>query len=473
MEKDINQIVKENLGSYPAQIFEEYFKERIPEIDREGTINVLSNTIDILKKTHNLPKKSSMYSLVFDLINYSYGEWWFAVRDTSDRQTIANNHSLIAKLSKKVALKFLLLVRGSRKGQLKISTLSPYSPINTALKALITELINLNFPFVKNNPSETLINDLFGRIFNKSNGTLKMLSQGLASDAYVSWRTLHEAECILAILVRDGKPMQDEYVKHIIYDNAFRGSIPSKEKTDEIFEALKTDMKSHGLKSKDMKKFIEYGWLYQTPEYLTLAEKGNLFEKYAVPIRSPSGKEGVFKIVRGPSVGDPDYPLFEKHRPELMTWEHNHLHDFKLNFRDGIEFLAGLSKYSEWYETASEVTHSSPVFFYSNDQFFFDLSTVALYQLVLRVTSIFMSYMNEVFKANPNTLALVEELISFAKEMCIDQCNRFKKLYGIDVLNDEGSVKATVTQDADASGEQTGDNGEAFDNLGDSIENKN
>lgn len=470
MEKDIKTIVKENLCSYPAQIFEEYFKERIPENDREGTLNVLSNTIDILKKTGNLPKQSSMYSLVFDLINYSYGEWWFAVRDNEDKVKVAKDHARIVLLSKKVALKFLLLVKGVRKGQLKISTLSPYSPINTALKALITELINLNFPFVKNNPSLTLINDLFGRIFTKSNGTLKMLSQGLASDAYVSWRTLHEAECILAILVKDGKPMQDEYIKHIVYDNAFRGSISSKERTDAIFEALKSDMKSHGLKSKDMKKFIEYGWLYQTPEYKLLEVKGRLFEKYAVPIRSASGKEGIFKIVRGPGIGDPDYVEFAKYRNELVYWEHNHLHDFKLNFRDGIELIAGLSKYSEWYETASEVTHSSPVFFYSNDQFFFDLSTVALYQLVLRVTGIFLSYMKEVFDANPNTKSLVEELISYAKEMCLDQCNRFKKLYGIDVLNDEGSVKAPLSQKR---AKQGGDEGEAFDNLGENIEEKN
>lgn len=470
MEKDINAIVKENLGSYPAQIFEEYFKERIPENDREGTLNVLSNTIDILRNTGNLPKQSSMYSLVFDLINYSYGEWWFAVRDSEDRCKIAKDHASIVLLSKKVALKFLLLVRGVRKGQLKISTLSPYSPINTALKALITELINLNFPFVKNNPSQTLINDLFGRIFTKSNGTLKMLSQGLASDAYVSWRTLHEAECILAILVKGGKPMQDAYVKHIIYDNAFRGSIGSKEKTDEIFTALKNDMKAHGLKSKDMKKFIEYGWLYQTNEYRVLETKGRLFERFAVPIRSPSGKEGVYKIVRGPGIDDPYYPEFAKYRNELVLWEHNHLHDFKLNFRDGIELIAGLSKYSEWYETASEVTHSSPVFFYSNDQFFFDLSTVALYQLVLRVTGIFTSYMQQVFAANPNTKSLVEELISYAKEMCLDQCNRFKKLYGVDVLSDGGNVKVPLSPKRQ---HQLADEGETFDKLEDNTDEEN
>lgn len=470
MEKmDIKALVKNNLGSYPAQIFEDYFNERIPKADRDGTMKVLSRTIDILKRTGHLPKDSSLYSLVFDLINYSYGEWWIAVRDIQDRENIENDDMLIASLSRKVAMKFLILVRGVRKGELKISTLSPYSPVNTALKALVTELINLNYPFVKNDPQKTLINDLFGRIYSKANGTLKMLSQGLASDAYVSWRTLHEAECILAILVKDGKPMQEEYVKHIIYDNAFRGSIKSKERTDEIFDQMKAEYKSHGLKSKDMKKFIEYGWLYQTPEYKVLEEKGNLFEKYAVPIRGEDGKEGLFKIIRGPASDSPDYQAFEKYRNELMGWNHNMLHDFKLNFRDGIELLAGLSKYSEWYETASEVTHSSPVFFYSNDQFFFDLSTVALYQLVLRVTDIFMSYMSEVFDKNPNTKEMLMELISYAQEICDDQCERFKMLYGIDVIHDEGRIRNSQTRKR---GTNESEDNNAFDRLGESIDDK-
>ena len=130
METNINQLVKDNLGSYPAQIFEEYFNERIPEADRDGTLAVLKNTLDILKQTGNLPKNSSLYSLVFDLINYSYGEWWFAVRDNKNKKEIVKDHSLIVSLSNKVAVKFLLLVRGVRKGQLKISSLSPYSPVN-------------------------------------------------------------------------------------------------------------------------------------------------------------------------------------------------------------------------------------------------------------------------------------------------------------------------------------------------------
>lgn len=470
MEKDVKTIVSQSLGSYPASMFEEYFKERIPPADRAGTLKVLSSSIEALRLSGDLPELSSMYSLIFDLINYSYGEWWFLSRDEANKEALADDPKIIESLSRKVAVKFVLLVKGVRQGQLKISTLSPYSPINTALKALLTELANLNFHFVKNDPSKTLVNDLFGRIFTKAIGTLKMLSQGLASDAYVSWRTLHEAECILAILVRDGKPMQDEYVRHIVYDNAFRGSIPSKEKTDAIFLSLKEDMRARGLKSKDMKKFIEYGWLYRTPEYRKLEEKGRLFEKYAVPIRDATGREGVYKIVRGPSIGSPDYPQFAKHRSELMSWDHNLLSDFKLNFRDGIELLAGLSKYSEWYETASEVTHSSPVFFYSNDQFFFDLSTVALYQLVLRVTDIFLSYMRAVFQDNPKTLSLVEELLSYAREMCADQCSRFKKLYGVDVVDDRTCPKASVAKRRVEG--LPSDEGKAFDRLGEGSEEK-
>ena len=57
-------------------------------------------------------------------------------------------------------------------------------------------------------------------------------------------------------------------------------------------------MKEHNLKSKDMKKYIEYGYLFGVPN-ITLNE------------------------------------------------------DFKLNFRDGVERVAGLSQYSKMYETAS------------------------------------------------------------------------------------------------------------------------
>ena len=96
------------------------------------------------------------------------------------------------------------------------------------------------------------------------------------------------------------------------------------------------------LKSKDMKKFIEYGYLFAIPNI-----------------------------------------EFEK--------------DFKLNFRDGVEKLAGLSSYSKLYEYSSEIAHSSPLMIYSNEKKLSHLTLSALYEVFFRIEVIFTShYLNAV-----------------------------------------------------------------------------
>ena len=95
-------------------------------------------------------------------------------------------------------------------------------------------------------------------------------------------------------------------------------------------------MKQYDLKSKDIKKYIEYGWMYAIPET----------------------KE------------DPN---------------------FKLNFRDGLEKLAGLSTYNQRYELSSEVIHSTPLLIYSRKQFFYYLTLLCLYESFFRLEKVFTS----------------------------------------------------------------------------------
>ena len=97
-------------------------------------------------------------------------------------------------------------------------------------------------------------------------------------------------------------------------------------------------MKEHDLKSKDMKKYIEYGWLYAVKD----------IEK----------KEG-----------------------------------FKLNFRNGLELAASLDSYSQDYEMSSEVAHSSPLLIYSNKIFFKNVTILRSYESFLRLEEIFYSYL--------------------------------------------------------------------------------
>lgn len=216
-----------------------------------------------------------------------------------------------------------------------------YSQFSFAIESTLTFLINTTKPMSHMNPTETLLADLFLKFFSQSLGLLRMLNLDLASEAYSNWRTVHEAECVIKLLVDGGKPLRDVYIRHLVYNNAFRHAITNKTESDKIFAELKEHMSEHGLKSKDMKKYIEYGWLYSCQTY------------------------------------------------------HEEDKKYKLNFRDGLQKAAGLGDYNQWYEMASELIHSSPIFFYANNAFFEDLTTVNLSDIIIRGNDYFDKYLLE------------------------------------------------------------------------------
>lgn len=118
------------------------------------------------------------------------------------------------------------------------------------------------------------------------------------------------------------------------YAEAFR----RKEKTsesDQIFEEIKTKMKQLSLKSKDMKKFIEYGWLTYIPDIDPLK--------------------------------------------------------LKLNFRDGLQNLAGLSQYKSRYMLSSEILHSTPLLIYSDKKHYYYVTIISLYESFIRLENVFVS----------------------------------------------------------------------------------
>ena len=157
---------------------------------------------------------------------------------------------------------------------------------------------------------------------------------GFETEAFSTWRTLHETECILTLINKHGDKVTQAYLKHMRYALAYRGAIPSKEETDAEFVKIKEEMRALDLKSKDMKKFIEYGWLSSIDNYN-------------------------------------EDPMF------------------KFNFRDGVERLAGLTSYSKVYEMASEIAHSSPLLIYSRPQYYYRLTVIELYESFFRLEKIF------------------------------------------------------------------------------------
>ena len=97
---------------------------------------------------------------------------------------------------------------------------------------------------------------------------------------------------------------------------------------------MKEEMKQYDLKSKDIKKYIEYGWLYSVPGV----------------------KEN---------------------------------ESFKLNFRDGLEKVAGLEMYAKRYEMSSEIIHGTPLLIYSNREYFYFITLISTYESFFRLEEIF------------------------------------------------------------------------------------
>lgn len=194
-----------------------------------------------------------------------------------------------------------------------------------------------------NSQANKLVKDMLEKAFKMIKCVDSLLVQGFETEAFSTWRTLHENECILLCLVKYPNELFKLYFKHITYALAYRGQIKDKDETDKIFVQIKDEMKSYDLKSKDMKKYIEYGYLF----------------------------------------GVPGAKLNET---------------FKLNFRDGVQSVAGLSNYSKVYETASEIAHSSPLLLYSRRDYFFNLTILNVYETFFRIETIFASLYSSYIK---------------------------------------------------------------------------
>src|SRR5574344_411068 len=80
-----------------------------------------------------------------------------------------------------------------------------YSELSFTLESTLTYLIRCIQPYSQLNPAVSLLPDLFLKFFSQALGLMKMLNLDLSSEAYSNWRTLHEAECVIKLLVEGGK----------------------------------------------------------------------------------------------------------------------------------------------------------------------------------------------------------------------------------------------------------------------------
>ena len=269
-----------------------------------------------------------------ELLYYCIGEYFYSVSPLSKEEieSFNKNENFSSSMASVAADKYLSL---SIFNHVEKKLANRFLPPASSLNMYINFMLNIVKGYKKNDPQSTLISDLLMKSLTISRCILENLLSGYETEAFSSWRTLHECECTLILLDRYGEPLINNYLKHMNYGLAFNNSISDKEQQDKIFYQMKEEMRARDLKSKDIRKYIEYGWLY--------------------PI-VPEGDES-----------------------------------FKLNFRDGLEKLAGLNTYSKRYEISSEIIHSTPLLIYSNKEYFYFMTLLSLYESFFRLEKVFVS----------------------------------------------------------------------------------
>lgn len=269
-----------------------------------------------------------------ELLFYAIGEYHYSVSYLSEeeRKRFVNNENFANSMSSVVADKCLSLSIFSHQER-KLS--NRFLPPASSLYIYINFMLNIVKNYKKNDPQSSLISDLLMKSLTISRCIIDSLLSGYETEAFSSWRTLHECECTLILLDKYGDPLINKYLRHMNFGLAFNDAYKNKEEQDRLFHEMKEEMRQKELKSKDIKKYIEYGWLYQI---------------------LPKGME-----------------------------------NFKLNFRDGLEKLAGLEIYSKRYEISSEIVHSTPLLIYSNKEYFYYMTLLSLYESFFRLESVFVS----------------------------------------------------------------------------------
>lgn len=270
-----------------------------------------------------------------ELIYYIVGEYLYSVSYKSGEEIniLLKNEDFISSMASVVADKYLSLSMFNH-AERKIA--NRYLPPMSSLNIYLNFILNILQNYRKNDPLSTLIADLLMKSVSISRSILTLLISGYETEAFSVWRTLHECECALVVLEKYGNPLINRYLIHMQYGIVFKNNNKDDEHGNIIFSDMKKEMQELGLKSKDIKKYIEYGWLYSIP--------------------------GV------------------KEDPE-----------FKLNFRDGLERIAGLSNYTHRYELSSETVHVTPMLIYSNKEYFYFVTLISLYESFFRLEKVFVS----------------------------------------------------------------------------------
>ena len=306
-------------------------------INRDYIFEIYDSVIDGIEE---LSSSNGIFSSIqsvnhFELIQYILGEYSYSVANRTREEIVEfdKNEKFQETMASVIADKYISLSSFAYKEEKMTNKFIP--PVST-LALYVNFMLNILNNYEQHDPKTTLLTDLLKKAASICKCTLELIVDGFETEAFSCWRTLHECECSLILLEKYGDELIDRYLQNMQFGIVFRDVMEDKEEQTRIFNSMKEEMKEYNLKSKDIKKYIEYGWAYGIP--------------------------GVKED-----------------------------ESFKLNFRDGLEKLAGLSQYSSRYEMSSEIIHGTPMLIYSNKQYCHFLTLLSLYESFFRLEKIFVN----------------------------------------------------------------------------------
>ena len=307
-----------------------------PRVDKDILFELFENAIigaNSLSESNVLGRYIPVNPVILSLYLHNEYLFYLDVNGTTNEK-IADDEIQLGRIVSLALDKYITNEHLNFSNENKVSR---FIPQISSLNTYINFLLGVLKKYKEVNPANNIIPDIMNKGIKMEKAILELIVDGFETEAFSTWRTLHETECILSLLMANGKQTIESYLTHMKYAMAFRGVIPNKEEVDQIFVEIKSKMSELNLKSKDMKKFIEYGWLTSIPGFLNME-------------------------------------------------------NYKFNFRDGVEKLAGLESYSKTYELASEIAHSSPLLIYSKSQYFYHLTMINLMESFFRFEEMFLHF---------------------------------------------------------------------------------
>ena len=214
----------------------------------------------------------------------------------------------------------------------KISNTSEYSPEIAAYNMACSYSLYILGSFKGTDRRMNGINNLFKKALVTIKSVIHLLAAGNSCDAVILWRHLHELECVLIVLCTKGEDLFFRYVKHMEYFD-----MEGNPRAEELQQRLSEECKAFGVKERNA--FINYGWL-----------------EYVDGFREGFGKE------------------------------------YRLNFKDGLQKIAGLSARHAAYASASKILHPSAWVVTIRDDKFYKFTVFELFRSLINIVTQIKGY---------------------------------------------------------------------------------